>query len=73
MNAFQTQLDEAREVWDSLREASIPTLSTATKEHFRPELVFDDLERAGPKRSTDADILRNGRSTYASVFPVLLS
>lgn len=66
VNAFQALLDEAREVWDSLREASIPTLSTAAKEHFRSELAFDDLERAAPKRSADADILRNGRSTYAS-------
>jgi hypothetical protein len=57
VNAFQAQLDEAREVWESLKEASIPTLSTAAKEHFRSELAFDDLERAAAKRSTDNDFL----------------
>lgn len=66
VNAFQAQLHEAREVWDSLREASIPTLSTAAKVHFQSELAFDDLERAAPKLSADEAILRNGRSTYAS-------
>lgn len=36
VNAFQAQLHEAREVWDSLREASIPTLSTAAKSTSDP-------------------------------------
>lgn len=66
VNAFQAQLDEAREVWESLSEASIPTLSTAAKEHFRSELAFDDLERAAPQRSINPDFLQEVRSTYAS-------
>jgi hypothetical protein len=66
VNAFQAQLDEARDVWESLKEASIPTLSTAAKEHFRSELAFDDLERAAVKRSIDAEFLPGVRSTYAS-------
>lgn len=72
VNAFQAQLDEAREVWESLKEASIPTLSTAAKEHFRSELAFDDLERAAAKRSTDNDFLLDSRSTYANRLRLLV-
>ena len=72
VNAFQAQLDEASGVWESLKEASIPTLSTAAKEHFTSELALDDLERATPKRSTDADFLRDGRSTYANRLRLLV-
>ena len=47
INAYLAQIDEAREIWNALREASIPTLSSAAKEHYRSELSLDDLERAG--------------------------
>lgn len=72
VNAFQAQLDEACEVWESLKEASIPTLSTAAKEHFASELSLDDLERAAPKLSTGANFLRDRRSTYANRLRLLV-
>jgi integrase len=72
VNAFQAQLDEARDVWESLKEASMPTLSTAAKEHFRSELALDDLERALPDRSADDPFLQDSRSIYANRLRLLI-
>jgi hypothetical protein len=50
VNAFQAQLDEARDVWESLKEASMPTLSTAAKEHFRSYLPSLSDSRGAAQR-----------------------
>lgn len=47
INAYVAEIDEAREVWEALREASIPTITSAAKDHYQSELYLDDLERAG--------------------------
>jgi integrase len=69
INSYQAQLDEAREVWEALREASIPTLTSAAKEHFRSELAKDDLERAS--RSKTDEFITKGRATYANKLRLL--
>lgn len=70
INAYLAQIDEAREIWDALREASIPTLSSAAKEHYRSELSLDDLERAG--RPEASSFISTGRAIYANRLRLLV-
>lgn len=69
INSYEAQLDEAREVWEALREASIPTLRSAAKEHYRSELAKDDMERAN--RSKTDEFITKGRATYANKLRLL--
>lgn len=60
INAFLARLEEAREVYESLGEASKPTLVSAAKEHFKAELQFGNADRA-------AGITKHEKTTRAFV------
>ena len=60
INAFHAKLDETREVREPLGEPSKPTLSRAAKEHFRSELLQDDLARATTMKSHGNPPIFNG-------------
>ena len=69
INRYLAQIDEAKEVWESQREASIPTLSSAAKEHYRSELLLDDLERG--VRAAPDEFIKRGRATYSNKLRLL--
>ena len=71
INAFHAKLDEAREVWESLGEASRPTLSSAAKEHYLSELEQDDLARATSLEQAAA--LAPMRTVYANKLRLLVA
>lgn len=73
INGFHAKLDEAREVWESLSEASKPTLSSAAKEHFSAELLRDDLARATSPDPTTKSFLTFSRSVYANRLRLLVA
>lgn len=73
INAFHAKLDEAREVWKSLGEASKPTLSSAAKEHYRSELLRDDLTRATSPDAVTKSFLAFSRSIYANRLRLLIA
>ena len=60
LNGFHAILDDAREIL----AASRPTLSTAAKDHYRREMLADDLGR-NVRKSADADFYRQSRAVYA--------
>lgn len=72
INGFHAKLDEAREVWESLGEASKPTLSSAAKEHFSAELLRDDLARATSTDPATKSFLALSRSVYANRLRLLV-
>ncbi len=73
INAFHAKLDEAREVWESLGEASKPTLSSAAKEHYRSELLQDDLERATFTTTDASNSMTFFRTVYANKLRLLVA
>ena len=73
INAFHAKLDEAREVWESLGEASKPTLSSAAKEHYRSELLQDDLARAVTVKAGVGNSLGFSRTIYANRLRLLVA
>lgn len=73
INSFHAKLDEAREIVDALGEASKPTLSSAAKEHYRSELVRDDLARATAPDATTMEFLSFSRSVYANRLRLLVA
>lgn len=73
INSFHAKLDEAREVWESLGEVSKPTLSSAAKEHYRTELLRDDLARAAAPDATTKSFLAFSRSVYANRLRLLVA
>jgi integrase len=73
INSFHAKLDEAREVWESLSEASKPTLSSAAKEHYGAELLRDDLARAAAPDATTKSFLAFSRSVYANRLRLLIA
>lgn len=70
INAYLAEIDDAREVWEALREASIPTLTSAAKDHYQSELSLDDLERAG--RVETSSFMKNSRAVYANRLRLLV-
>jgi len=73
INAFHAKLDEAREVWESMGEASKPTLSSAAKEHYRSELLQDDLARATFTTAEVSNSMTFFRNAYANKLRLLVA
>jgi hypothetical protein len=73
INAFHAKLDEAREVWESLGEASKPTLSSAAKEHYRLALELDDRTRATILDPIYTEPLAFSRTFYATKLRLLVA
>lgn len=73
INAFHAKLDEAREVWESLGEASKPTLSSAAKEHYRLALELDDRARATILEPIYTEPLAFSRTVYANKLRLLVA
>lgn len=73
INSFLARIDEAQVVWDSIGEASRPTLSSAAKEHYGAELLADDMERSDGIDAQTGDFLRMSRSVYANELRLLVA
>lgn len=68
INSFLMQIEEAREVWEAMDEASKPTLASAAKEHYRAELLAEDLARSAGASSDQEEYRRFSRSVYPPWF-----
>jgi integrase len=73
INRFHAKIDEAREVWESMGEASKPTLSSAAKLHYKKELIWDDLSRASRSDKVTDEFLDFSRSLYATKLRLLVA